>query len=180
MIEPKDLHNLVIMPACSALALHFGNPAFVSPGAQAQLLRTAACESDLRWRRQQGGPARSWLQVEPATGILVGKWMQRQSDERWKSLLNIGSYKMQGMQRESQLAEIADRLEDSPFFAAIVARVLYWSIPSAMPAPHQVMGQAAYWKDHYNTAKGKGTIADFMGAHDYHLVEYERSLGWLV
>lgn len=42
--------------------------------------------------------------------------------------------------------------------AIIMARMKYWSVPSPLPAADNVMGMARYWKRHYNTWMGAGTI----------------------
>jgi hypothetical protein len=34
------------------------------------------------------------------------------------------------------------------------------------PFPSTIKGLAYYWKDHYNTAKGKGTVEDFLKKWD--------------
>lgn len=47
-----------------------------------------------------------------------------------------------------------------PLFSAIAARLKYKNVPSQIP--DNVRGQAKYWKRHYNSQLGKGTVAKFM------------------
>ena len=47
-----------------------------------------------------------------------------------------------------------------PIYSGIAARLLLLNIPAAIPT--DLKGQAQYWKTHYNTEKGKGTVEDFI------------------
>ena len=47
-----------------------------------------------------------------------------------------------------------------PIYSGIAARLLLFNIPAAIPT--DLNGQAQYWKTHYNTEKGKGTVEDFI------------------
>ena len=47
-----------------------------------------------------------------------------------------------------------------PIYSGIAARLRLLNIPEAIPT--DLRGQAKYWKKHYNTEKGKGTVEDFM------------------
>ena len=49
-----------------------------------------------------------------------------------------------------------------PLYSGIAARLLsvLLNIPEAIPSDLQ--GQAQYWKTHYNTDKGKGTVQGFI------------------
>jgi len=42
----------------------------------------------------------------------------------------------------------------------IVARMKYWSFPEPLPSPDNVKGLARYYKQYYNTYKGKARIGD--------------------
>jgi len=42
----------------------------------------------------------------------------------------------------------------------------YRRVPAALPKVDNLSHQAKYWKAHYNTVKGKGTIKHFMEANN--------------
>lgn len=42
----------------------------------------------------------------------------------------------------------------------VMMRCAYWLIPSSVPK--DLKGRAKYWKDHYNTSLGKGTIEKYI------------------
>ena len=41
-----------------------------------------------------------------------------------------------------------------------ICRIHYWRKPGAIPA--EIEGQAAYWKRHYNTPLGRGTVEKYL------------------
>ncbi len=47
-----------------------------------------------------------------------------------------------------------------PLISALAARLFLLTIPEKIP--DTLKGQAAYWKKHYNTVKGKGTARKFI------------------
>ena len=52
---------------------------------------------------------------------------------------------------------------EKPLIAALAARLFLLTIPEEIP--DTLKGQAAYWKKHYNTAQGKGTVRKFIEAN---------------
>lgn len=46
-----------------------------------------------------------------------------------------------------------------PLFSGVFARIRLYLVPAAIP--NDINGQAAYWKNYYNSAAGAGTVADF-------------------
>jgi hypothetical protein len=53
-----------------------------------------------------------------------------------------------------------DDLRYNPFLALLFTRLLYWL--KGDPIPKTIEERAAYWKLHYNTKLGKGTIAHYL------------------
>lgn len=47
-----------------------------------------------------------------------------------------------------------------PLYSGIAARLLLLNIPESIPS--SLEEQAKYWKKHYNTESGKGTVQDFI------------------
>ena len=113
------------------------------------LMLTAAVESNLGQyiRQKGGGPALGIFQMEPETeedlcrnyidyrpelGCLVEDW--------------TGS-----VFRE-------DELEWNLAYQILMARIHYLRKPEKIPAADDVEGLAIYWKNHYNSYLGKGTV----------------------
>lgn len=49
------------------------------------------------------------------------------------------------------------------FFAAAMCRIHYWFNPEPLPSnPDDIRALGEYWKKHYNTFKGKGTVDEFV------------------
>ena len=47
-----------------------------------------------------------------------------------------------------------------PLYSALAARILLLNKPGSIPSDEE--GQAQYWKTHYNTSSGGGTVEDFL------------------
>lgn len=117
------------------------DPVLATPVAVNLLLGTAAQESSLgRYLRQIHGPAVGAFQMEPATF----EWLQAKYEDKYPEILG----------RSAQDMEWDLRL------AIIMARLRYRAIPLALPAG-DIATLAAYWKRHYNTPLGAGTVEEF-------------------
>lgn len=53
-----------------------------------------------------------------------------------------------------------DDLDFAPLVCFILTRLKYKRIPE--PIPSTVEGRAEYWKEHYNTVLGKGTVEEYI------------------
>lgn len=53
-----------------------------------------------------------------------------------------------------------DALDYSPLASAIFCRLFYKLKPEAIPS--DLVGRAAYWKKHYNTVLGKGSVGEYV------------------
>jgi hypothetical protein len=117
-----------------------------SEDAEEQLMLTAAVESNLgEYIAQVGGPAQGIFQMEPAT-----------EGDIWNNYLR---YKQHLAEKIKALAgESAYRLRGNLIYQIAMARVHYLRVSEPLPSRHDVEGLAQYWKDHYNTFKGKGTV----------------------
>ncbi len=139
--------ELIVRPTLSSLGLH-------SAEAEELLVATALHESaGLRWLAQRGGgPAKGVFQIEPAT-----------HDDIWESFLrfrprlaaNVAALAAPRPSRHDQLAT-------NLAYGCAMARVHYLRVPEPLPAADDLHGLAAYWKAHYNTARGAGTVAAFI------------------
>lgn len=116
------------------------------------LMGTAAQESHLGEYLYQldDGPARGIFQMEHGT-----------EDDIWenfivkrKSLLNIC--------QKFYCDPLPHNLVFNLAYSIVMARIHYLRVPEALPSHEDVCGMAKYWKQHWNTEKGKGTIQEFI------------------
>ena len=49
-----------------------------------------------------------------------------------------------------------------PLFSALAARLFLFNIPQSIPPASDLRRQAMYWKEHYNTPSGAGTVQKFI------------------
>lgn len=148
-LDAKQFRLLVIRPTLLEIRLW-------SLAAERLLLATALHESDgLRYLRQlPDGPALGLYQMEPAT-----------HDDIWRTWLRfrpLVSARVAGLTAASPLAcPPAGRLVADLDYATAMARLRYRRAPDALPDAEDLTAIAAYWKRHYNTAAGRGDVADF-------------------
>ncbi|MGI9249901.1 MAG: hypothetical protein ACR2PR_01715 [Pseudohongiellaceae bacterium] len=138
----------------------------VSDSALNMLLGTAAQESHFgTYLRQLGnGPALGVFQMEPAT-----------HDDIWRNFIEY----QPGIQAALDGAldgamayrggPQAERMAHDLHYAAIMCRIHYYRVPEALPAWNDVNALAAYWKEHYNTHLGAGTVEEFVENYKYYV-----------
>lgn len=147
-MNPAGFRKHVIIPALDALES-------VLPGANSKaavnlLLLTALAESGLRKLKQVKGPALGVYQIEPSTHKdLWDNWLVQDKYSDARKLI----------QRSCD-----DALIYNLRYATQIARCKYYRKPGAIPNARDVPGFAAYWKRHYNTASGAGTVEHFIRA----------------
>jgi type VI secretion system secreted protein VgrG len=116
------------------------------------LFETACVESNLTHRKQlNDGPARGLWQMEPDTYRDIQVNFVAYRPELKKALDH-----MFGTSRKFSHIERNDE------YAIVMARLHYWRVKGAIPKT--LKGRAAYWKKHYNTALGKGTVDKYLKA----------------
>ena len=145
-LDPDAIRS-ICEQACGFLDV----PGGISRSADAvqQLVFTVGAEVGGRdIRRQIGGPALSWWQIEPATAIdCDSSWL------RYRPAVRDAIYR-----HLSHGMSLVDGLYDDPLVAAMIARVWYRRQPfKSFAWPDDIGGQARIWKEHYNTPLGKGT-----------------------
>jgi hypothetical protein len=139
----SDLRTLVVRPTLDALGM--GGAA-----AENLILGTGLVESGFRHLAQMGGPALGVYQCEPATYDDILRYLDRRPDIVARLRPFIAG---EGLPAVSQLVWNLK-------FATAICRIHYWRRPGAIPA--DLAGQAVYWKRHYNTALGRGTVARYL------------------
>lgn len=155
-ILPNELRQYVIRPTLQYLALW-------SNTAEDLLLGTAIQESHCGYYlTQQQGPALGIYQIEPATHI-----------DLWKNYLNyrpLLASKLKLLQSPQYfLGHIHEELITNLAYATAMARVIYYRVKQPLPSENNLAALAQYWKQHYNTPKGKGRASDFIS-------NYQRAL----
>ncbi len=150
-IEPNHLRSL-ITKTLSALDLY-------SLSAVGLLMGTAAQESRMGTYLAQlgGGPARGIFQMEPAT-----------ESDIWKHFLDLSRQDIAMRLRTVTGVGEPDvlALEGNLIYQIGMCRVHYLRRRDPLPEYDDVIGLARYWKSHYNTHLGKGTVREFVD--NYH------------
>ena len=139
MIDPAHFHKHVIRPTLTHLGMW-------SREAGHLMLGTAMKESGLSSLVQKGGgPALGVYQPEPDTHDDIWRYLGRRTDIAARVEALIAPWPSRLEQLKTNLA-----------YATAIARLVYWRKPE--PIPHSPEEQAEYWKRHYNTSKGRGTV----------------------
>lgn len=152
-MDAKQLTTLVVRPTLEALGLY-------SRAAEQLVVGTIYQESlKGRFLRQVGGgPALGVIQMEPAT-----------YDDIWNNYL---AYKRSLANKLTELASMSSLDDDmrpsvtqlitNLAFSVGMCRVHYLRKKPPLPSAGDIEGLAHYWKDHYNTSLGAGTVEEFI------------------
>lgn len=151
MIDIQHFTQHIIRPTLEQLPLTGAYKA----SAVALLGFTAMAESKLTYLVQHGdGPALGLYQIEPAT-----------HHDLWENWLPQHKYyDLRQYIRHTYGDPRDDKLVYNLAYATVIARLVYYRIPEAIPHEDDLYLLAAYWKKYYNTGKGKGTISHFVNA----------------
>lgn len=125
------------------------------------LMLTAAQESALgKYIRQITGPARGVFQIEPATHRDLWDRVLRSKPELAQRICRLCF----GSEARPPWLTLEAALWGNLLYGVCMARVFYLSKPGAIPTSLQ--GQAEYWKKHYNTHLGKGTVEQAVASYN--------------
>lgn len=149
MIDAIHLVRCVIRPVLKDLGLW-------SVPAEALVLGTACQESNcgLYLTQLGNGPALGIFQMEPRThDDIWNRYLADRQDlakkvNRWRICWGNGAG--------------AEEMAGNLYYAAAMCRVHYLRVSE--PIPDTLEGQAAYWKEYYNTPAGAGSASDYMGS----------------
>lgn len=149
MLDREQLVEYVIEPSIEEINLH-------SRDAVSLLLHTAIAESNLTYIHQVGGgPALGLWQMEPKT-----------HDDIWENYLAYRFELASAIERfnpgSRRRDPPAEHMIGNLYYACIMARLHYLRVPAPLPANNDLRGQAEYWKEHYNTPLGAGTVDGFL------------------
>lgn len=161
-IDLQQLREYVVIPTLSNLGMY-------SEAAEQLVMGTISQESEGTFLKQiGGGPALGIIQMEPAThkdiwlnflkytdclGGDIRELISAEADE---------SYESRGYPDE---LELMTNLK----YAVAMCRVHYWRKPQSLPDANNINGLAEYWKEHYNTFKGAGTVRQFVDNFPFEL-----------
>ena len=124
------------------------------------ILETGLVESRYKYLTQLGdGPAKSFWQVEPSTAVdncrnfisSRPKLLQTCAD-----ILGIDPYYF----IDAELDDWDWILRTNIAAGILHCRIKYWRVPEDIESGQE--GLAKYWKEHYNTIEGAGTIEHFL------------------
>ncbi len=154
-MNPLVFHKYVSRDVCRHLALVRQDD---EAGARMVTL-TAIAESGLREIDQRTGPgdvtlgpAYGLFQIEPTT------WFDL--NDNWLRHRPARSYALTELLAKEP--NVVTQLATNLWFGAGVCRLLYFRQSDPMPDMNDLSGLAHYWKQHYNTYKGKGTVEGFI------------------
>jgi len=152
MMDAKQFREQIVRPTLEYLEPEIP----YTRAAEDLIVGTAMQESNLTYVRQlDDGPALGLLQMEPATYSDIHS--------------NYLSYRPDLDQKVRRLAAQrwhgpvpADEMIANVPYAVAMARVHYRRVSEPLPPAHNAAELGRYWKLHYNTKLGKGTIGEFM------------------
>ena len=131
-----------------------------SPEAEELIFLTGLTESGYDYIRQLGdGPAVSFFQVEPATAHDVCVNYLKYRATRLQKFCDATKIPEDAI-KTSYKQYWADMLWYNIAAGILFCRYKYYRVPE--PIPKEIEGMAAYWKEHYNTAGGKGSVKHFL------------------
>lgn len=154
-MNPKQFRDFIIVPTLNDLNLY-------SDAASNLILGTIAQESDFQYVQQLGkGPASGLIQMEPAThrdiwfNYLPSKPDLIRKICRFLSFDSLQAFYSQGHPYH-------DELRWNLVYNVMMCRIYYLRVPERLPAANDIPELARYWKQYYNTYKGKGTEQQFI------------------
>jgi hypothetical protein len=142
-INASQLKEYIIIPSLKQIDLY-------SESAVNLLLGTAAQESHLgTYLHQVNGVALGIYQMEPATFTDI--------------MQNFIAYRSNLRSAVGKLAYgKVDELVYNLAFSTAMTRIHYARVNETLPNANDLEGLANYWKDHYNSKLGKGTVQEFI------------------
>ncbi len=148
-VRLEQIRLFIVRPAIERLG-HW------SPAAEQLVMATGMAESGFQFidqvdKASKPGPAYGWWQMEmPTDEDIWGNYLRYRNDLAMKV-------------RQLMILTIsgADNLHGNMFYAAAMCRLQYLRAGGTLPDIADIDGAAAYWKKHYNTVRGAGTVESF-------------------
>ena len=124
-----------------------------SVNARELIMGTFAQESNFKYPRQLGGgPALGYGQMEPATfNDIVVNFLRYKPDLTEKIMKASGVVALE-----------PEMLTDNKTLMICMTRGHYLRVKEPLPSYKDVWALGEYWKQFYNTPRGKGTVREFV------------------
>lgn len=152
-----QLKDLVVKPVLKGLGMY-------SVAAEQLVLGTICQESRGVYLKQLGnGPAVGICQMEPKTHRDIWLNYLNYQEDIVKDLVGYISVGACGGADYPNQVELISNLN----YAVAMCRIHYWRNPNALPKANDINGLASYWKQFYNTVKGKGKAQEFVNNFPY-------------
>jgi hypothetical protein len=150
-IRADQIRNSVIKPVLHRLGSM--TPCKYSEAAENLLMGTCATESLMGAfiRQHPTGPARGIFQIETETAQSI---LDNYVAFRPQFQAAVDVYMTQEPIEQQLITNLA--------LQTVIARLVYYPKPQPLPDANDVHGLGAYWKTHYNTMQGAGTIQKFV------------------
>ena len=151
VLEKMDVNNFrveIVRPALILCGLW-------SESSENLMVGTALAESNLSVVTQFGnGKALSFMQIEPDTYNEILRYLHRPDNKLLKERVLSACF--------MDVFPDAKCLVWNIRLAVLIARLVYWRKSEPLPPANDTKGMADYWKVHFNTKKGKGTVSHFI------------------
>jgi hypothetical protein len=159
MLSLVNLCKVVIGPALEVFPHRMSTLA-----AEQLLLGTALVESGLLYLRQ--GKTR----VDDAEGVALGLWQMEPAthDDIWTHFLSAHA-ELAGQVCPTGRPP-AERLCTDLLYACRMARLHDYRVTDPLPPTNDADAMARYWKQYYNTPKGKGRVSTFVRLFTAHVI----------
>lgn len=123
---------------------------------------TGAAESLYLYKEQiGGGEAKSYWQIEVSTAIDICINYIKHREELLYNVAAVTEVTAEWIKNPSE-SVMGIVLLNNDKFAIAMCRLKYRRVPSELPDAQDVRAMATYWKNHYNTRKGKGAVAQYV------------------
>lgn len=137
-MTPDGFYSRIVSPTLDSMALSPGIAVPVSDSARALVMTIAGQESRWMYRRQIGGPARSFWQFEKGGGV-VGVLTHPASNLKAKAICGM-------LDIESDPATVYEAMAWNDTLACAMARLLLWTDPAPLPALGDRKGSWNYYE----------------------------------
>lgn len=156
MIDKSHFCELVIQPALEHIGLY-------SLAAERLLWGTVLHESDdFSYLKQLGGgPALGFYQIEPATHHDIHANFLKYRHELCQRISELVPFSATRFDRDLDKQLITNLL-----YATVIARLVYFRRPEPLPHEDDLHGLSRYYKQFYNTPKGKATASHWLDAYN--------------
>lgn len=139
----EQLRELVVRPTLKHLSLW-------SQAAENLVLGTALVESKAEYIHQVRGPALGLWQMEPATHDDI--------HANFLAFRKDFAAKLAELTTSAAITSGANEMVGNLYYACAMCRIHYRRVREELPPPDDAEGHASFWKRHYNSSLGSGTV----------------------